>query len=126
MSVRFLVTVTNAGLSSVNAVYYQQSATVIPQGFAAVCEQQRWNVQKTWDKLNAGRDWWYAENGSYIYANAMDGKWWIDEPNGGGVYIAPAHTGTPPSEGWQPLMKNVLPLPNVNVEAEAVSRGAQH
>ena len=109
------MTVANSGFPSVNAVYQQQSARVIPKGFAAVCMQQQWDVQRTWDKLNGGRDWWSADNGSYLYLNVMDGKWWLDEPGGNGVYIAPAEGRMPPARGWQPLAPQALPLPQVSV-----------
>ena len=44
-----------------------------------------------------------APNGAYIYRNKLDGKWWIDAPDGNGVYIAAGPAHAPPSNGYEVL-----------------------
>ena len=59
-----------------------------------MCEENAWDVDDTWRRLNGGEHGaWFEKttpdaNGSYVYRNAADGKWWIDGPDGLGVYIA--------------------------------------
>ena len=46
-------------------------------------------MKSTWIKLNGGESgsWFKHEsNDSYVYFNALDGMWWIDGPDGLGVY----------------------------------------
>ena len=33
------------------------------------------------------------------HRNTRDGQWWIDEPSGGGVYVAKSDSDLPPTEG---------------------------
>ena len=74
----------------------------IPASFAKVCEENAWDVDDTWRRLNGGEHGaWFEKttpdaNGSYVYRNAADGKWWIDGPDGLGVYIAPGPPWAPP------------------------------
>lgn len=117
------IAVSGSGCSAVNGIYAQVSATTIPAGFAAVCKAQGWNVAQTWQTLNNGRSWFGHNNGAYIYLNAKDGHWWIDEPGGEGVYIAPAETESsahaPPAKGWRALRPLYAPLPVVEVQYTA-------
>lgn len=113
-----IVDVMDAGLSVLNGQYTRVSAAVIPAGFRKVCEEQKWQTEKMWAQLNGAVNPWFkhAENDSYIYYNKADGKWWIDGPDGNGVYIAtnaPAHA--PPAHGWAALQqtattKNSAPM----------------
>jgi hypothetical protein len=69
--------------------YAARPASDIPKGFASVCEQSNWDMPTTWKKLNGGDmgTWFkHQSNDSYIYYNALDGMWWIDGPDGLGVY----------------------------------------
>ena len=112
-----LVRVTGAGVASVVGIYAQRPlSSGPPEGFARVCNQMRWPVSETWHKLAAG-DWFEAENGSYLYKNAADGHWWLDEPSGEGVYIVPGGGESyPPAEGWRPLgAQSLRPLPRLEV-----------
>ena len=64
---------------------------------------------------------------SYIYWNRADSQWWIDGPDGLGVYVVQhleaAATGHPslplPAQGWKVLGNNpdYFPLPQVSTEA---------
>lgn len=89
----------------VNGDYYPKSPTEIPKGFADVCVAQVWETQKMWEKLN-GQDplqnmWFkHTENDSYIYYNKGDSKWWIDGPDGKGVWIVEGPIHAPPAHGW--------------------------
>merc|ERR1740130_912 len=83
------VRVKGSGVESVNTHYEWTSATVIPPGFETVCVQNRWGVESTWKMLNNGKPWLRASNDAYIYLNSADGQWWIDKPDGDGVYVAP-------------------------------------
>ena len=56
-----------------------------------------------------------AENGSYMYRNVNDGQWWIDEPSGGGVYVAQSTSPVPPTSGWKVLDKSRGALPTLEV-----------
>ena len=71
--------------------------------------------EQTWKELTTGTTPWFeSDNDSYIYLN-RDGRWWIDDPSGAGVYIA-KHDGaseTPPTSGYVPLSGGELPVPQV-------------
>lgn len=75
-----------------------------------------------WERLNRGAPWWEADNGSYIYLNRGDGRWWLDSGETGlGLYVAPSREGdegvAPPQQGWQALGDGKLPLPTLTTEA---------
>ena len=89
------LTVNGAGFDPVNGIYHSQPHTSVPSKFDAVCRQQGWDTGEMWKKLNGRRDWYkHEENESYIYYNCSDNKWWIDGPDGLGVYIT---SPTPPA-----------------------------
>ncbi|KAL3803476.1 hypothetical protein HJC23_014024 [Cyclotella cryptica] len=81
-------------------------ATEIPSGFVRVCREQGWDANEMCSKLN-GRDpsanIWFAhtDNDSYIYWNKSDKTWWIDGPDGLGVWIARGPEHAPPGRGWK-------------------------
>lgn len=110
------LTVSGAGSSVVNGGYAQKDPSQVPQGFAETCVQNRWDPQRTWRSLSDGKRPWYEKcDGSYIYWNRSDKNWWIDGPNGLGLYIA-ADTGvTPPAKGWQLLRGAEPPAPTVTL-----------
>ena len=111
------VRIGSAGVPSVVGLYAARDATrAIPAGFAKVCEEMRWPTKETWNKLADQRlPWFEADNGAYLYKNVADGKWWIDEPNGGGVYVARSDAPEPPTSGWVTLGQGASPLPEVEV-----------
>jgi hypothetical protein len=114
------VRVRGSGVASVNVDYQWTSPHIIPPGFAKVCDDNSWDVNQTWQRLNNGRNWLCStSNDAYIYQNAADGHWWIDEPEGKGVFIAPIErqeTGNvPPLTGWKPLSDHYLPLPKIEI-----------
>ena len=125
LSSAFSINVQRSGVPSVNQEYVWKSHDDIPKGFASVCTKNQWDVQSTWDKLNGRRQWLHASNDAYIYLNTMDNHWWIDEPSGNGVYIAPEskplNTCTaenmflPPVAGWRSLGGGNEPLPNIEI-----------
>jgi hypothetical protein len=74
--------------------YAARPGSEVPKGFADVCLQNKWDVDSTWKKLNGGEggSWFkHAANDSYVYFNALDGMWWIDGPDGLGVYKVQVH-----------------------------------
>ena len=71
-----------------------------------------------WERLNGNGSWWESDNGSYIYLNRGDGKWWMDSGETGlGLYICSSRgeepAAAPPADGWEPLSGAALPLPTV-------------
>ena len=111
------VRVSSAGSALVNGAYAQRNAVIIPRGFAKVCEEMGWPTQPMWQKLsNMKTPWYEAENGAYIYWNQSDRQWWLDEPNGNGVYVALSDDEVPPSHGWRALPGGRAPVPSVEVE----------
>lgn len=125
------VTVVNAGVEAVNTVYEARDAAMIPEKFALVCEQNGWETGAMWKKLSgagAGSKitWYEAPNKSYIYFNVPDEHWWIDGPDGLGVYKArgPRHTvpgyprGSGGAFGWFPLDEASLPVPSVLIHRD--------
>merc|ERR1711994_727028 len=88
---------------SVNGQYFPTSAEEIPPGFEKVCQDQGWPSQKVWQKLNNGRTWYRKDNEAYIYWNTLDSCWWIDKPDGAGIFKAAAVAHAPPNAGWLPL-----------------------
>lgn len=128
------VRVKGSGVESVNTHYAWTPATVIPPGFETVCVQNRWGVESTWEMLNNGKPWLRASNDAYIYLNSADGQWWIDKPDGDGVYVAPkdqaaqqggatvsscgageASHAAPPATGWRALSPSYDPAPLVEL-----------
>merc|ERR1719271_27151 len=97
---------------SVSGSYAVTLASEVPQGFAAVCQAQGWSTGQTWAKLNAGAPWYKADNGAYVYFNQADGHWWIDAPQGHGVYKARGPAHAPPQLGWKVLVDGA-PVPEL-------------
>ncbi len=92
---------------------------IIPPAFDLVCQQSRWDTLSMWERLNGNGSWWESENGSYIYLNRGDGKWWMDSGETGlGLYVRKSRGGeetttAPPTDGWEQLSGAALPLPSV-------------
>ena len=108
-----IVTVLNAGTKIVNGIYTSQLPSRIPAGFTITCNKMSWNDEEMWQRLSDLKQPWYEhENGSYIYHNKGDGKWWIDSPDGGGVYISDSLISA-----WQLLPNAKLPIPTVSKES---------
>jgi len=112
------IIVESAGESAVDGKYLAKKAKEIPTSFGTVCEQNNWNTNDMWNKLNGGNDWFKHEdqtNDSYVYFNKSDGKWWIDGPDGLGRYIygdgAVPHAV--PSYGWTSLQGETGRMPQV-------------
>ncbi|KAJ1623373.1 hypothetical protein T492DRAFT_1055360 [Pavlovales sp. CCMP2436] len=125
LSRAMVVTVAGAGWGSVNGPYGLQSAAVVPKGFASVCVSQGWDTAQMWQKLNSGREWFGHDNGAYIYLNSADDNWWIDEPAGAGIYVAPAKgVLSPPRSGWRALRQDAGDLPTVS-EADGDAPAAE-
>lgn len=79
--------VSNSGFEPVNGRYVTCDPSEIPRGFAKVCHENSWSVEDTWKNLTDGRTPWFLhENGSFIYWNRNDNKWWMDGPLGHGIY----------------------------------------
>jgi len=77
---------------------------------------QKWDSEQMWQKLsNQESPWYEAENGSYIYWNTNDGQWWIDAPDGRGVYVVKASPDSLPAQGWQLLQGAKAPAPRVEM-----------
>ena len=99
------VTVIGSSNPHVNGEYLPQDATIIPSGFAKVCQQHNWDTLQMWEKLNGSSqaDTWFAHtsNESYIYWNRSDGSWWIDGPDGLGVWIMKGPSHAVPGRGWK-------------------------
>merc|ERR1719436_3954 len=97
------ISVSGAGVDKVNAIYMAKDPRIIPMGFSLTCAAQKWDPESMWLQLsNQQSPWFEAENGSYMYWNKGDGKWWVDAPDGKGVYVAVAPGTTPPPvSGWQ-------------------------
>ena len=111
-----MISVTKAGVPNANGIYLAQSPTVIPEGFAKVCRKSFWNTEQMWKQLTDGkRPWYLKSDDAYIYYN-IDGRWWLDAPEGHGLYVAPCDLkdkNIPPSTGWEELQNEYLPLPSV-------------
>ena len=115
------VHVSQAGASSVLGKFAPRPSSVIPAGFIKVCSEQGWSVPVMWNKLSdVTRPWYEASTGAYIYYNRSDQHWWIDAPDGAGVYIAPAGSQehVPPTRGWRALPGAQLPLPTLTIESD--------
>jgi hypothetical protein len=128
------VTVMNAAVAVVDGEYVPRSAhSSIPEKFALVCEQNGWDTKQMWQKLSGidklsseGRDvmWFEAPNKSYIYFNAADSHWWLDGPDGMGVYKAKGHPFSVPGYvkgaggafGWFPISDEHYPVPTFLIQ----------
>eukprot|EP00532_Pseudo-nitzschia_australis_P008204 CAMPEP_0168166500 /NCGR_PEP_ID=MMETSP0139_2-20121125/2059_1 /TAXON_ID=44445 /ORGANISM="Pseudo-nitzschia australis, Strain 10249 10 AB" /LENGTH=138 /DNA_ID=CAMNT_0008083699 /DNA_START=270 /DNA_END=686 /DNA_ORIENTATION=- len=111
------VRVKGSGVESVNMDFEWTAATIIPPGFEKVCIQNGWAVESTWGMLNDGKSWLRASNEAYIYLNNADSQWWIDKPNGDGVFVAPKARGddAPPTTGWRALSPSYKPEPSFEI-----------
>jgi hypothetical protein len=112
------VKVIDAGVKSVVGTYRPKPPNEIPKGFAKVCQQQFWDEEAMWSQLSDLNTPWYLKDGSdaYIYLNRADNKWWIDGPDGRGVYIAPSRNRgekLPPLDGFEVITNDYLPLPSI-------------
>lgn len=113
---RSQVRVTGAGTDSVNHVYTEKNPKVIPVGFSITCVEKEWDPEKTWVQLSDQKTPWFgAPNGAYIYFNQSDGQWWIDAPDGHGVYVVEAPATKPPDDGWSLLPGAEDPAPRVEL-----------
>jgi len=114
---RSQVHVAGSGTATVNQVYTEKSPKLIPVGFSLTCAENRWDPEKMWLQLsNQKTPWFEAGNGAYIYWNKGDGQWWIDAPEGHGVYVAKAPADKVPQNGWQSLPGAQGPTPQVNLQ----------
>uniref|UniRef100_A0A7S4W6Z4 Uncharacterized protein n=1 Tax=Alexandrium monilatum TaxID=311494 RepID=A0A7S4W6Z4_9DINO len=119
------VVVRGSGVADVNGEYEERNPVDVPKGFGTTCSQMGWDTQQMWLKLSNQRTPWFeAPNGSYIYWNQSDGQWWIDAPDGAGVYVALASATQPPAAGWKALNKSYGAVPTVEVLAADQSVGA--
>mmetsp|Transcript_25106 Transcript_25106/g.69250 ORF Transcript_25106/g.69250 Transcript_25106/m.69250 type:complete len:162 (+) Transcript_25106:121-606(+) len=114
------IRVKGSGVESVNTDFEWTAATKIPPGFERVCRENSWGVESTWDMLNKNKPWLRASNEAYIYLNNADGQWWIDKPDGAGVFVAPKIRGedTPPASGWRALSPLYNPAPSVEIVSD--------
>mmetsp|Transcript_8522 Transcript_8522/g.21012 ORF Transcript_8522/g.21012 Transcript_8522/m.21012 type:complete len:160 (+) Transcript_8522:322-801(+) len=114
------IRVKGSGVESVNTDFEWTAATKIPPGFERVCRENSWGVESTWDMLNKNKPWLRASNEAYIYLNNADGQWWIDKPDGAGVFVAPKIQGedTPPASGWRALSPLYNPAPSVEIVSD--------
>ena len=113
------VRVHSAGVASVVGLYHPRDPSVVPRGFAKVCQQMKWPIEETWQRLSSRElTWWEADNGAYIYKNVGDGQWWLDEPGGSGVYVIVSEDPSPPLSGWRPLSDGAEPTPKIAIEAK--------
>lgn len=124
LSRAFTLSVRGSGVASVNTDYSWAPSTLIPKGFALVCNQNNWNVESTWKRLNGERDWLKATtNEAYVYFNSADRHWWIDEPGGLGVFVVPDNPTSPnelpPTTGWKALSTSYEPLPQIKLPVDS-------
>lgn len=65
-----------AGVPSVVGVYAARDARAqIPEGFARVCEQMRWDTKESWLKLSDQKlPWFLAENGRCVRTSASGAR----------------------------------------------------
>ena len=113
------VRVHSAGVASVVGLYHPRDPSVVPRGFAKVCQQMKWPIEETWQRLSSRElTWWEADNGAYIYKNVGDGQWWLDEPGGSGVYVIVSEDPSPPLSGWRPLSDGAEPTPKLAMEKD--------
>lgn len=115
--------VTRAGAAMVNGIYAPKSPTELPVGFVKTCDEMGWESKRMWERLAVPKEnktWWLKDDDSYIYYNFGDGRWWIDGPDGKGVYVVKdfEKTDKPPEKGWMPLTNVDGPAPEVVVITE--------
>ena len=113
---RVTLQVLGGGVEETNGEYVVRSPKLVPAGFTKTCDANGWVSLDMWNQLTDGdTDWYEHENGSYIYRNVGDGQWWIDAPDGGGVYVAKGSPSSIPQEQWQVLRGAKSPAPTVHV-----------
>ena len=112
--------VLGAGVSVLNGLYQAKPFSLIPAGFTATCDRMNWDSTEMWNQLAVPTAKWFEhDNGSYIYLH-KDGRWWMDDPSGAGVYVCAASEGVGkvPSQGWKPLQGGKDPMPTVEHEGD--------
>eukprot|EP00960_Hanusia_phi_P009683 281825-Hanusia_phi.AAC.1 len=112
------VIIQQSGVAAVNGVYRRREVSSIPAAFSKVCDENQWDSASTWRRLaDESKAWFEHDNGSYIYRNKQDGQWWIDGPDGYGVYIARDASDVPPRGGWKALQQHASSsMPRVEYE----------
>lgn len=112
------ITVMGAGQDQVNGKYSVRPGTVIPKRFESVCQREGWDPVRMWAELSGAHgaaatsvEWYEHDNHSYIYLNTRDGHWWMDAPDGLGVYKAPAVATPSPPTARTPSTARAPPVP---------------
>jgi len=106
------IVVQGSSVDSVNREYLETSSDQIPIGFDKVCKAQGWPTEKMWKKLNEDKTWYKADNDAYIYWNTLDSSWWIDKPDGMGIFKASGPSWAPPQQGWKILTQESHIIPS--------------
>lgn len=105
-----------SGVETVNQLYRERDPAVIPIGFSITCAENNWDPESMWEQLSNGKSPWFeGPNGAYIYFNRGDGQWWIDAPDGKGLYVAQSSDVAPPAGGWVALPGATTPLPRLEL-----------
>lgn len=116
-----LLKVSNAGVKVLNGDYHAKEISEIPVAFDKTCQEMGWNTLKMWTQLAVPEAPWFLheQNGSYVYLH-KDGRWWMDDPSGGGIYVCrhqnSGNVTKVPSSGWEALQSpaaRVEPMPTV-------------
>ncbi len=104
------IKVINAGVANANGIYKIQSPEVIPVGFSKVCKKMFWNDVIMWEQLSDLKSpWFLKDDDAYIYYNKSDKKYWLDAPEGHGLYTAFIGSNNddgnalPPVDGFEAL-----------------------
>ena len=102
----------------VNGTYEPRDPRSIPTGFARACGRAGgFAPRPAWDgSTNGVTPWFEGRDGCYLWFNRDEGRWYVDDPHGGGVYLASPEGSLllPPTAGWVSLTGRRVGAPRMS------------
>ena len=88
-----------------DSLYAPRDAKKIPSGFVRICAKiGGYAPGPLWESTTNGLTPWFENkgDGTYIYYNAYESKWFLENSSGAGLYLAPPDDSLllPPTRGW--------------------------
>jgi len=91
--------------TKIDSLYTPRDAKKIPSGFVHMCAKiGGYAPGPLWESTTNGLTPWFENegDGTYIYYNAYESKWFLENSSGAGLYLASPNDSLllPPMRGW--------------------------
>ena len=91
--------------TKIDSLYAPRDAKRIPSGFVRMCAKiGGYAPGPLWESTTNGLTPWFENtgDGTYIYYNAYESKWFLENSSGAGLYLASPDDSLllPPTRGW--------------------------